>query len=186
MPCSIRRVALCAGVALTTTLAGCSSSGGSGGTSPTTSPPAQTTTSAAASSGAPTTTGGSPADPATKKAISNAYAAFFDTKTPLKKSMQVLQHGTKFRAALQAESKSPAAQDITAVVNDVQMQSAKVALVTFTLKQKGSDLLPNTHGFAVQEGGHWKVAAQTFCSLLKLEGTAPTVCNDKSITALPN
>jgi hypothetical protein len=100
--------------------------------------------------------------------------------------MSVLQHGTKFRAALQAESKSPSAQNITAAVSAVQMQSADVALVTFTLKQNGSPLLPNTHGYAVREGGKWKVAAQTFCSLLQLQGTAPSICSDKSITALPN
>jgi hypothetical protein len=38
----------------------------------------------------------------------------------------------------------------------------------------------------VRENGKWKVAAQTFCTLLVLEGTAPPACKDPAITALPN
>jgi hypothetical protein len=191
MALPLRRAALCAGIALTAALTGCSSSGSkSGGTStppttpPSTPPSTNTVTTPAGTSSS--SAAGTPADPATKAKISHAFTVFFNTDTPLGPSMAVLQHGTKFRQALIKESNSAAAQGITAQVSDVLMQGARVALVTFTLKSGTSDLLPNTHGYAVQEDGKWKVAAQTFCALLGLEGTAPAICNDKSITALPN
>ena len=63
--------------------------------------------------------------------------------------------------------------------------SGSVLAVTFTITNSGTPLLSNIKGFAVQEGGTWKVAAATFCVLLKLEGSPPAACSDSSITALP-
>jgi len=57
--------------------------------------------------------------------------------------------------------------------------------VTFTIASGGVKL-PNTHGYAVKEGSQWKVAAQTFCNLLQLQGNSPTICKDSSVTALPH
>jgi hypothetical protein len=166
----IRRAALCTGLVLTTGLAGCSSSGGSG--SP------ETTTGSTGSSG------GAPA--ATAKQITKVFKIFFDTKTSLAKSVTVLQHGPLFRSTLNKESGSPSAVDITAKVSDVSLVSKKLAKVTFTIYSGKTTLLPDSPGYAVREGGHWKVAAQTFCGLLTLEGTAPPACKKKSVTALPH
>lgn len=165
MVASLRRAAMCAG--LIVTIAGCSSSGGDG--------------SAGESSGSPAP---STADSGATTAIGEVYKLFFDTNTSLAKSMNVLQHGPTFRATLISESKSPSAVDITAKVSAVRLVSNDVAKVTFTLYSGKNTLLPDTHGYAVRERGSWKVAAQTFCALLTLEGTAPPACKDKSITAL--
>jgi hypothetical protein len=100
--------------------------------------------------------------------------------------MAVLQHGTKFRKTLIAESHSPNAQNVSAKVSASSAQSANVAKVTFTLLSGGSPLLPNASGFAVREDGKWKVAAQTFCGLLTAEGSAPPLCQNAAITALPS
>jgi hypothetical protein len=170
-----RRTACCLGLAMTIALAGCSSSADkSSGSSP------------AASSTSAAPPGGGTADDATTKAITSAFKIFFDTDTSLDASVAVLQHGATFRKALDAESNSPAAKDITATVSKIKLQSGNVAVVTFTIFSGTVKLLPNTHGYAVREGGKWKVAAQTFCALLQLEGTAPPACKDSSITALPN
>jgi hypothetical protein len=162
----IRRAAVCAGLILATAVAGCSSSGGNG--SP------QTSSSAG---------GGGAHSPAARQ-ITKVFKIFFDTKTSLAKSVTVLQHGATFRSTLNKESKSPNAVDITAKVNSVHVVSKNLAKVKFTIYSGKTTLLPDSPGFAVREGGHWKVAAQTFCSLLQLEGTAPAACKDKSITSL--
>jgi hypothetical protein len=110
--------------------------------------------------------GGGAHSPAARQ-ITKVFKIFFDTKTSLNK-----------------ESKSPNAVDITAKVNSVHVVSKNLAKVKFTIYSGKTTLLPDSPGFAVREGGHWKVAAQTFCSLLQLEGTAPAACKDKSITSL--
>lgn len=183
----IHRAVPCLVVAAALVVSACSSSGGTGGaTTPAGSASSPPASSPPASSQPASSPASATLDAAAKAEISNAYKVFFDTNTPLAASVAVLQHGDKFRQALNAESKSPSAQNITAKVSAVAAQSAKVAVVTFTIKSGTSVLLPNTHGFAVLEGGKWKVAAQTFCNLLTLEGTAPAVCKDTAITALPN
>ncbi|MDT4918175.1 MAG: hypothetical protein QOH89_2875 [Pseudonocardiales bacterium] len=164
----IRRTALSTGLVLATALAGCSSSGGDG--------------SAPAPSGSSGDGGG--ADAATTAAVTKAYKTFYDTTTPLGKSVKVLQHGETFRSTLRTESNSPSAVDITAKVSAVKLVDKDLARVTFTIYSGKTTLLPGTHGYAVRVHGDWKVAAQTFCSLLNLEGTAPPACKDKSITSL--
>lgn len=175
----------CVGLALTLALAGCSSSGnGSGGSNTPPSSPSHATS--PATPPAPPPTGGAPAGASTKAAVAHAYQIFFNTKTSLSDSVADLQHGDKFRAALNAQSSNPAAKNISAQVTKVQLPSPHVAYVTFDLLSGGSPLLKGTHGYAVQEGGTWKVAAQTFCALLQLQNSAPAACKDMSIIAMPH
>lgn len=174
----LRRAALCAGLAVATGLAGCSSSGGNG--SPGTSGSAGGGACARVSPGRPVTSHGSQ-----QKAVTEVFHLFFSTATSLSRSMAVLQHGKTFCGALQAESNSSyGKQKTSAQVSGVRIKNPKLATVTFTIRVGGHVVLPHSHGYAVKEGGHWKVAAQTFCQLLTLEGTAPAACKDKSITAL--
>jgi hypothetical protein len=165
MAVPLPRAVRSAGLMLAVMLAGCSSSGSSG--------------SSPGPSGSP---GG--ADATTTRTITRAFHLFFDTNTALGKSVSVLQHGPTFRSTLVKESKSPSAVDITAKVSAVNVVNNNVAKVTFTIYSGKTTLLPNNTGYAVREGGTWKVAAQTFCALLKLEGTAPAACDHKSITSL--
>lgn len=168
---AIRRCAVSLGLAALLAVGGCSSSGKKGDSSG----PATTAPQTAAV----------PLGAAAKREITRAFTIFFDTDTSLGASVKVLQHGKLFRKTLAAESKSPSAKDITAKVSRVRRHSHRVALVTFTIFSGTSTLLPNTKGFAVRDHGTWKVAAQTFCSLLRLEGTAPDACEDSAITKLP-
>ena len=180
------RLAGCVGLAMITALAGCTSSGGNSGSSSSERPSSTPSTPSATSPATTTAPAGSPADAATTQAITHAYELFFDTDTSLDASVKVLQHGATFRNTLAAESNSPSANKVTARVRKVVVLRPDVAQVSFALSSAGTPLLPAAAGFAVRENGTWKVAAQTFCTLLGLEGTAPPACKNKSITALPH
>lgn len=174
-------VLLVSGLVLAATAA-CSSSGGpdtAGPNAKNQSTPASTP--AAGSSSAPVAT---PADPATKQAVTTAYEHFFSGTAAPAVSQQALQHGEAFKATLEAQAKGQYSKDSGVKVGDVTL-SGQVANVTFTITSKGKPLLANIKGFAVQEGGTWKVAATTFCLLLKLEGNPPSACSDSSIISLP-
>jgi hypothetical protein len=162
---SFPRVAVALGVITVLVMAACSSSG-----------------SHTAKSSRP---GGSAAPPATRAAISKAYAALFGTKSTLTQSVESLQNGQAFRSVIVAESKKPAAQGSDAKVTAVSLRSSDVAKVTFTVYSQGKPALPNASGFAVRQNGKWKVAAKTFCNLLALQASAPKPCSNPKITALP-
>jgi len=175
---------LASGLVLVATAA-CSSSGGpdTAGPNATNQTTPAATSSAAAPSTAPTASA-TPADAATAAAIKKAYAQFFSGTAAPAVSEQALQHGAAFRQTLvdQAKGQYSKGSGVKVTAMDVRGQ---VADVTFTLTNGGKPLLSGIKGLAVQEGGSWKVAAITFCGLLKLQGTPPSACSDPSITSLP-
>jgi hypothetical protein len=173
----VRCAAVGLGIAAALTLVACS---GSEKNATSSSPPTVSTSSTASSA-----SGGGPLTAAARQEITRAYELFFDTKTPLNTSIASLQHGPAFRQAVNQEGNTPIAQGVTAKVSAIHAQSADVAAVTFSLISGGQPLLADTHGYAVREGGKWKVAAQTFCSLLTSNGNPPKACSDPAITALP-
>ncbi|MDT4936066.1 MAG: hypothetical protein QOK11_3958, partial [Pseudonocardiales bacterium] len=118
-------------------------------------------------------------------AIKKAYTTLIDSTTSTADSIAVLQDGAAFKDTLDAQAKSPQAQDTTATVSRVTAQSPNTAVVIFTILLKGSPVLKDTPGFAVRENGRWKVAGGTFCGLLTLNGGAPPVCKTAAATALP-
>ncbi|HET8536608.1 MAG TPA: hypothetical protein VFL73_05455, partial [Solirubrobacteraceae bacterium] len=180
---SLRRAVGGAALVAALLVAGCSSSG-SGAHKSASSSPSSSSTSPVTSSPAPSASG-TPADAATRKAVADAYAAFFGYKSTLAQSQAALQHGATFHQTLVEQGKSSLADKSTATVSSVRV-AGKVAYVTFTISENGQPLLSNTPGYAVRENGTWKVAAKTFCSLLTLQGSAPSACSDPSITALPH
>lgn len=172
------------------TSAGCSSSGGAGGHSsgPATTPAGTPTTTPAASTsapGSPTSPSGTAPDAATRKAITSAFTVLFGNTSTTPQDIAVLQHGAVFRKTIDEQGKSSYADKSSAKVTDVRVHG-DVADVTFTILDNGKPLLQGYQGNAVREGGHWKVAAKTFCGLLQLEGDAPSACSDPSIIALPH
>lgn len=174
-------VALAAALAL----ASCSSSGGGGNASTTPEKVGTNSNSIPTPSTPSPSASGTPADAATRKAINDAYATFFGYKSTLAQSQAALQHGAQFTKTLQEQGKSSLADKSTASVTSARV-AGNVGYVTFTIAENGSPLLTNMQGYAVREGGTWKVAARTFCALLRLQGSAPSQCNDPTITALPH
>lgn len=166
---------------LVSCLVGCSGSGGGAPSSP---PPGTPTT--RTHGGSPSgSASGSPADAATRRAVQQAYSALFGTKATLAESLAALQHGSQFRQTILAQSKNPKAQHSGATVTAVSLLRPDLADVHFAVTENGQPIFP-TVGKAVRVGGHWQVAAQTFCQLLRLDGGAPKACNDPAVTALPH
>lgn len=173
-------------------LTGCGSSNGSGGdfsgdtgaaTPPTTAVTAPTSggsTTAAAPSAV-----GSPASAADTAAIKDAYAKFFSPDTPGSVSLGLLQNGPAFKAAIDQQAKGSMAGQASAKVSTVQLVSPDTAEVRFTIYLNKQPMLQNQKGYAVREGGTWKVAEYTFCGLLTLEGTPPAACKQPAATEAP-
>ena len=171
-------VALCVSLVAGVALVAC----GSGGASPSTTsagPPRATSTLPAAS-----VTTSPPVSAATRAAVVRAYRIFFASESTVAQSQAALQHGQKFTKTLVAQGKTSYAAKTTATVQSVRQDAPHTAAVTFTIFTGGAAALSRVEGHAVLEGGRWKVAAQTFCQLLKLEGDAPAACDDPSVTAL--
>ena len=134
---------------------------------------------------AATTASGTPADAATTHAVTAAYEAFFSYQSTAQQSEDALQAGSQFAAVLAQQGQQSYAQKSSATVASVSMIAPDTAKVSFSVLVGGQPLLPGATGFAVRIGGSWKVAAVTFCGLLKLQGDKVDACNDPSVTALP-
>jgi hypothetical protein len=118
--------------------------------------------------------------------ITKAYEVFFSNTSTTPQSEAALQHGDLFVSTLDAEGKTSYATKSSATVSKVVLGTPNSADVTFSVISNGVVVLKDTPGKAVREGGTWKVAAQTFCALLTLQGNPPRACSDASVTALPN
>jgi hypothetical protein len=164
---------------LITTLAACSSSKAKSG------PPPAATTSTPTATGAASSAGGagSAADIA---AIKSAYIAFFDPNTALQKSLSLLQDGADFNSTIVSQGDSSYAKEASVTVSKVVVNSADKATVIFSVLLNKSPVLPNQTGYAVRQGGVWKVAGTTFCGLLAAQGTPPPACSKPVATSLPS
>jgi hypothetical protein len=155
------------------TLAACSGNGG-----PTTSPtspgtggqPTSSAPSAPPASGEPTTGSGA------INAIEANWATFFNAKTPLNKRLSLLQDGQALASIIKAQAGSGLAAQATSKVTHVSLTGTTQASVTYNILLGGQPALSNQSGVAVYQGGVWKVGLASFCSLLKLEGTAAAAC----------
>jgi hypothetical protein len=169
--------------------AACSSSGGTPNTSAPQSSSAPGSGQTTVSTAAPVTSTSAPPPVLTAadtKEIKKAYVSFFKSGTTATKSATLLQHGSMFIDSLKTQAKSPAAQGLSVTVSKVVSLQRSVAVATFTLLSAGKPVLANTTGYAVKEGGRWKVSAGTLCQLLKLQNAAPKQCDDATVTAFPN
>jgi hypothetical protein len=173
----LRRVGFAGALVGCLLTAGCSSSGGGKGSSTSGAPPAGQSESSPI--------GALPSDPATTQSATTAFEMFFNSKTSPVNSQKFLQHGAEFAKSLEKQATASYSKDTVAKVSSVQPIRKGVAAVTYSLVSKGTPLLPNVGGFAVLENGTWKVSAQTYCNLLKLQGDVAPACSDKTITALP-
>jgi hypothetical protein len=107
--------------------------------------------------------------------IKAAYTGFFTTKTSLDAHVALVQDGAKFRSVIQSFLSNPLANGVSATVSSVTMQGANKAKVVYTVKIALGSLKDQT-GYAVLEGGKWKVADSTLCGLVSLTGTTPAAC----------
>lgn len=110
-------------------------------------------------------------------AVTTTFEHFFDSSLPVDQKMALVENGQAFEETLKSQANSSIAGGASASVAQVDSTGPDRAAVTFTIKKHGFPLLPNRHGEAIRIDGSWKVSAQTFCSLLQLERSAPPVCD---------
>jgi hypothetical protein len=150
----VRRLALLvAALVLVGALAACGGSGGSKGT----------------------TTSGANA----QEQIKSAFVKFFSNKTPLAQRVELLQNGSQFKPIIEALAKNPLASNTSATVKSVKLEGGDKASVVYTVYVGGTPLpqLKNRTGTAVKVNGKWQVGDASFCSLVKIGGSPPAVCN---------
>lgn len=152
-------------------LAGC---GGSKGGSP------------KSSGSAPSTEVASGVSTAAAAAVTTSYIRFFNPTVAETDRLSLIQDGAAFSQAMDQQAKSAFAKAASVKVVKVTVNSAKRATVVYTILLSGSPVLSNQTGYAVNEGGKWKVAGQTFCELLAVEGPLPAVCKLVPATTLPS
>ncbi|MGC8627272.1 MAG: hypothetical protein ACP5VR_06885 [Acidimicrobiales bacterium] len=105
------------------------------------------------------------------------WQAFFSGRTPADRKVQLVQDGPQFAPVIKAQASSPLAKSTAAKVSKVTLaRTAKTAVVVYSVTLGGKTALAGQKGEAVLLGGTWKVGAESFCTLLKLEGTAPPIC----------
>lgn len=121
-----------------------------------------------------TVTSASPA--VQKQRIKQVWTEFFSGSTPAAKKASLLQHGSLFSAAIEAQSKSPLASKSSATVTNVTLQGPSKAKVAYSIDLGGKPALTHQIGLAVKSNGSWKVGDASFCSLLKLGGKPPSAC----------
>jgi hypothetical protein len=107
--------------------------------------------------------------------IKAAYTGFFTTKTSLAAHVALMENGEKFKPVIQSFLSKPQASGVSATVSSVTLQGANKAKVVYTVKIAGFSLANQT-GYAVLQGGKWKVADATLCALVSLAGTTPSAC----------
>ena len=132
-------------------------------------------------SSAPGTTAATSA--AASPEVTTAFRTFFDHFAG---DPALLEDGETLRAGIDSLRSVPQAATVTVEVHqakgldDAGCTSAGVAApcaeLSFDLVVNGEPAVPNQTGYAVQQGGRWKVAKTTFCSLAGLGGSLPAGC----------
>jgi hypothetical protein len=125
----------------------------------------------ASSSAAAPAAGGSVSDQ-----VTSVFERFFDGTQPVDTKIGLLQKGEGFRQVLQAQAAGPLAKSSGVKVVKVAQSTQNSAAVTFTVLLDGKPALENQVGGAVLDNGAWKISANTYCSLLKLQGLNAPPC----------
>lgn len=155
-------------------IAGCSSSSSGSGGNPSPSSSTGTSTSPAPST-APSTAGpvatGSAGIALARKQIKKNWATFFNSNTPEATAVGLLQDGSTLGPAVKLAARVAKHAKIkeSAVIQKISFDATgTTANVTFNLygKKGTPPLLTDSPGVAVLDGGVWKVAKLTFCTLV--------------------
>jgi len=154
--------ALAAGAALCLCLALAACSSGSA------SPGARRSTAAGPAASA------SPAQPATgpaaQAAVKAMWRTFFNGAVPIPRRLELLQDGQQFASFVRTQAKTSLGSLVLAAsarVSSVTLEPPGKASVTYTVLLGGKPVAKNLTGAAVYADGSWKVAASTFCGLLR-------------------
>lgn len=131
---------------------------------------AATTTTATSATTAP----GTPA--AQRAEIKRVWERFFAGSTSAADKVALLENGSAYAQAIEAQAKSVLAQQSSAKVTRVTIVGPEKATVHYTIDLSGKPALTGQTGTAVKVGDAWKVGQASFCRLLTLQGSAPKAC----------
>jgi hypothetical protein len=104
-------------------------------------------------------------------AVTTTWTTFFNGNVPIPKRLTLLQDSADFASFVHAQEKTSIGALVlqaTAKVASVTLGPAGRATVKFTVLLNGSPLAKNLTGMAIYQDGQWKIAASSFCSLLRL------------------
>jgi hypothetical protein len=145
-------------------LAGCGGGSSSGGGGATTAP-----STAASPTSQPQATNAASKAAATAD-IKTTWSTFFLSGTPVSTAVGLLENGSTLGPAIKIAGRI-AKKDKTkesAVVSKVTFTGPTNANVVYNLLGNGKPLLANADGKAVLQDGTWRVAQDTFCTLVGL------------------
>jgi hypothetical protein len=130
---------------------------------------------------------GTPAPADVAAAVTRVYTQFVEPGVPIDQKVAMVQDGAAFEPSMQALSTSDFAKEVTVTVSAVRLVNPNLASVTYSILIQNSPVLPNASGYAINDGGTWKVAGETLCQLLQAnDPTLPAPCSQAVATALPN
>jgi hypothetical protein len=108
--------------------------------------------------------------------VTSLFQHFFDGTAPAESKVPLLQRGSEFLPVLQAQAAGPLAKSSGVKVIKVAQSTTNSAAVTFTVLLDGKPALENQAGGAILEDGAWKISANTYCTLLTLQGLTAAPC----------
>ncbi len=91
---------------------------------------------------------------------------------------KLLQNGSQFAQAMSGEFTQLSNEAPSVIINSASLTNATTLKLNYTVELNAQPVLPNQNGEALKIGGVWQVSDATFCQLLSLAGTPPTVCSN--------
>ena len=101
------------------------------------------------------------------------WERFFAPTATVDERVAALEGGETLRAAVEQRAFDPLQAHASAQVAKVDLVATDRAVVTYDVFLDASVALSAAQGFAVREGGVWKVSAESFCALVSLGASAP-------------
>jgi hypothetical protein len=115
-----------------------------------------------------------------KEQIRTNWTAFFSPSTSADEKEKLLQNGHAFAAVIKANAASPLAKRTRATVSSVRLAGPNRAKVVYSILLGGRPVLRHQAGEAVRTNGVWQVGTRSFCTLISLQGSAPSACRQGS------
>ena len=106
------------------------------------------------------------------------FKSFFSANTTMAERQKLLQNGSQFAQAMSGEFTQLSNEAPSVIINSASLTNATTLKLNYTVELNAQPVLPNQNGEALKIGGVWQVSDATFCQLLSLAGTPPTVCSN--------
>jgi competence protein ComGC len=104
------------------------------------------------------------------------FNKFFNLGTSMSERQTLLQNGSQFAQAMNAEFSQLSNESLNVIVNSSSLTNASTLKVNYTIELNGQPVLKDQSGEMLKINGTWQVSDSTLCTLLSLGGSAPAVC----------